>query len=49
MVVQGSHSLTPVKSGDVQLLEARDKPFAGARTVPITGKAGVEKTGFRNS
>lgn len=25
------------------------KPLAGARTVPHTGKAGVEKAGFRNS
>lgn len=41
MVVQGSHSLTPVKSGDVQLLEARDtNPLQGPGQSPSQEKLG---------
>lgn len=53
-VAHGSHSLTPMESGDVavtgtgvQLLEARTPTLHKTRTVPNTGKSGVEKTSFR--
>lgn len=46
-IARGSHSLTPVKSGDVPVTGQGHKHSAWTSTVPSTGKTGEENADIR--